>query len=58
MSEDQLPSEFHILDKSIWNEVRVRQGTAKGQHPIVLDSGYIYAGRDLKGKEARVYVRE
>jgi len=57
MSEE-LPNEFHILDKATWKEVKQRQGAGKGQNPVVLDSGYIYAGKDNKGKEARVFVRE
>lgn len=58
MTESELPSEFHLLDKTVWKEIRVKQGVAKGQHPVVLDSGYVYAGKENVGKEARLYVKE
>jgi hypothetical protein len=58
MTNENLPNEFHVLDKATWREVKVRQGTEKGKDPKVLDSGYVYVGKDCKGKETRVFVKD
>lgn len=58
MSESELPSEFHLLDKAAWKEIKQRQGAMKGQDPIVLESGYVYVGKDLKGQTAKVFIKE
>jgi hypothetical protein len=55
---EEIPNEFHLLDKNAWTEIKQKRGAYKGQNPVVLDSGYVYVGVEFKGKEARVYVKE
>jgi hypothetical protein len=57
MSEE-LPTEYHLLDKATWKEIKQKSGSGKGKDPVVLPSGYVYAGKDNVGKEVRLYVKE
>lgn len=57
MAEDKLPEECFVLNKANWNEVKQKTGSGKGKNPVVLESGYVYAGKENIGKEARLFVR-
>lgn len=48
--------EYHMLDKNVWNEIRQKTGSERGQHPIVQKSGYVYVGREYADMEARVFA--
>jgi len=53
----ELPDEYHLLNKATFTEIFQKQGSGKGQHPVVLASGYVYVGKEHKGKETRVFVK-
>lgn len=55
---DELPSEFHVLNKAKWIEIKQKSGACKGQDPVVLSSGYVYAGKEFVGRECRLYVKK
>jgi hypothetical protein len=57
MSEE-IPSECHVLNKDNWLEIKQKSGAGKGQDPVVLSSGYVYAGKEHVGKEVRLYVKK
>lgn len=57
MLNETIGNEYHVLDKAVWQEVRQKRGSGKGQQPIVGDSGNVYVGTEFKGKECRVYVK-
>lgn len=50
--------EFHGLNKAAWIEIKQKSGSGKGQDPVVLPSGYVYAGKEFVGREARLYVEK
>lgn len=56
--DDKLPDEFHVLDKAVWKQIKQLQGSGKGNDPVVMSSGYVYAGKNNVGKEVRLFVKE
>lgn len=55
---DKLPEECFVLNKENWVEIKQKSGSGKGQDPVVLQSGYVYAGKEFVGREVRLYVKE
>jgi len=55
---DELPEECFVLNKANWVEIKQKSGSGKGQDPVVLASGYVYAGKEYVGIECRLYVKK
>lgn len=58
ISDDELPSEFIVLNKAKWITIKQKSGSGKGKDPVVLASGYVYAGKEHVGKECRLFVEK
>lgn len=50
--------EFHGLNKADWHEIKQKSGSGKGKDPVVLPSGYVYAGKEYVGRNARLFVEK
>jgi len=53
----KLDGEYHLLDKSVWIEVKQKTGRTKGENPVVSSAGNVYVGKEFSGEDVRVFRR-